>query len=506
MPNKTPGKMISKLCAFHIYEGLRDGLSHFSGPSRAAVIYAIGPDSPMRVYDPQSLLRGHEPKLRELYLDSHAWRADGPAPALLRGYGHPFPEKNLGLAGLISFGGRSEAVFYQMWFTEHHPDMCSTGPTERWLEHACWLLSHDMVSENACYLGTSGYVLQEYATHAVRDHIVDRLNRILGMDIHMRVYPILDAVLGVSRTLEEGAWARGAMAFIQPGYIGGLDFLARFPPLERPNLDNFKHVRKLLQAVQDSDNALASDGRCILGIVAGARPRGTISADFRSGHGFIFLDDELVCSFFDGRFHSSTRRANLVELEEILLESDLPPEIQHQLFRIVLDIVHTAEDRKRGCTLVIDLNDPPIDISGQYLDAPLKLADPNLLDLTHRLATLDGAIHIGADLRLHGFACLLDGRRFAGEDRARGARFNSALRFTAEHGNIVVIVVSADRPVSLIQEGVELNAQCYLKPISARVPFPPALADWVEGMEMAAMAGGHGLTGRRPRGRSIPIN
>ena len=477
--------MTRQLSAFHIFEGLRDGLSHFSGPSRVAIVFAIRPDDPMRIYDPQNLLRGHEPKLRELYIDADAWRA-GPGTAGFQATGHPFPEKNLGLAGLISFGGRSQAVAYQMWFTEHHPDMCAIGPTERWLEHAVWLLSHDMMAENACYLGASGYVLQEYAAHAVRDHIVDELNRVLGMDLHMRVHPILDAVLGISKTLEEGVWPRGRMVFVQPQSMGDMGFLARFPRDERINLDNFKHVRKLLQAVEDSDDLLASDGRSIIGIARNPAPAGHIVADFRNGHGFVHLDGDPVCSFFDGRFHSTTRRAKLVELEELLLESDLTPEAQHALFRTVLKIVHTAEDRKHGCTLVIDLNDAPIDISGQRFQTPLDLREPELLTLTQSLAALDGALHIDAGLRLHGFACLLDGRNIRGEDRARGARFNSALRFTAEHRHILVIVVSSDRPVSLIQEGVELNAQCPLKPVSACVPSPPRLADWIGGKAAAA--------------------
>lgn len=485
MRHPLADRMTRQLSAFHIFEGLRDGLSHFSGPSRAAIVFAFRPDDPMRVYDPQNLLRGHEPKLRELYIDADAWRSGVRSPHL-QGAAHPFPEKNLGLAGLISFGGRSGSVAYQMWFTEHHPDMCAPGPTERWLEHAVWLLSHDMMAENACYLGASGYVLQEYATHAVRDHIVDELNRVLGMDLHMRIYPILDAILGISKTLEEGVWPRGRMGFVQPNAMRDLGFLARFPEDERPNLDNFKHVRKLLQAVEESENLLASDGRSIIGIARDPLPKGHITADFRSGHGFVHLDGGPVCSFFDGRFHSTTRRAKLVELEELLLESELAPEAQHALFQTVLKIVHAAEDRKHGCTLVIDLNDAPIDISGQHFETPLNLREPAPLTLAQSLSALDGALHIDAGLRLHGFACLLDGRNIRGENRARGARFNSALRFTAEHRNIVVIVVSSDRPVSLIQEGVELNAQCPLKPVSSCVPSPPTLADWIEGKGAAA--------------------
>lgn len=38
----------------------------------------------------------------------------------------------------------------------------------------------------------------------------------LGWDTQLRVYPVLDAVLGISKTLEEGAWPRGEMIFVEP--------------------------------------------------------------------------------------------------------------------------------------------------------------------------------------------------------------------------------------------------------------------------------------------------
>jgi len=73
----------------------------------------------------------------------------------------------------------------------------------------------------------------------------------------------------------------------------------------------------------------------------------------------------------------------------------------------------------------------------------------------------------------------LDGHAVSGEDRARGARFNSALRFTAEHDNLIVVVVSADRPVSVIQGGVDLTAQCEWQAFSRLVKTPPTLKDWI---------------------------
>ena len=105
-------RRISRLFAFHIYNGLCEGLTHFSGPSRAAVIYAVSSQSPMLIYDPHNLLEGHERKLKELYLDSTVWRDDAVDPDLLMIDGQPISEKNLHLTGLISRGGRSRSIFY----------------------------------------------------------------------------------------------------------------------------------------------------------------------------------------------------------------------------------------------------------------------------------------------------------------------------------------------------------------------------------------------------------
>lgn len=474
-------KKIAKLCAFHIYQGLCDGLSHFSGTSRAALIFAAKPDDSIHVYDPQNLLRGHEPRLKELYVDSTKWRDNPQEIIKMKRFGQPLPVDSPHLTGLISCGGRSPFIFYQMWFTEHHPDMCSTGPTERWLEQAVWLLSHDVGTEDTCYTEISGCVLSEYAKHAVRDYIVDELNMMLGMDIQIRIYPVLDAVLGISKMTEEGEWPKGQIVFVERRSLEHFDYLARIPNGERPALINFKHVRKLLQAVENTDRRLISDGKTIVGIATHQKmPRSRITADFRGGYGFLRLFGSPVCSFYHGNFQSSTRKPNLVQLEEILIDH-ISGENSGILFKIASLIVQNAEEHKHGCTLVIDLSDHPVNLAGFHPDTPLDLQNPQYLELAKSLSKLDGAIHIGKDMKLYGFACILDGKAIPGEDRARGARFNSALRFTAMHSDKAVIVVSADRPVSIFQEGVELNAQCAWKPVSSRVPSPPTLKEWIKG-------------------------
>ena len=37
------------ICLFHILDGLRDGLGHFSHPTRVALIYAVKHDGPLHI-------------------------------------------------------------------------------------------------------------------------------------------------------------------------------------------------------------------------------------------------------------------------------------------------------------------------------------------------------------------------------------------------------------------------------------------------------------------------
>jgi hypothetical protein len=214
--------------------------------------------------------------------------------------------------------------------------------------------------------------------------------------------------------------------------------------------------------VERSGRHLVSDGRSILGICGDLLPPFSLCADFRGRHGFLKVNRTKVCSFADGRFSSTTYQAKLVYLEELLLETNMDRSESYFLFKIVVSLVHHSQQRKHGCTVVLDLNDLPVAISGQKLSPPLDLRKPYMLKMTKSLAKVDGALHIGADMHLHGFACLLDGRSFPGEDPARGARYNSALRFTAENTNIIVVVVSSDRPVSVIHQGVDVHGVCNL--------------------------------------------
>ncbi len=471
-----------KLCIANILNGVVEGLSKYSRPTKVALIYMADRNDPLHVLDPQNVLKGHEPKLKEVYFDNRKqWIKNIVQKIKKQPKGYIAAENDLELDGLISYGGCASDFFYQMWLTEHHPDMCSIHPTERWMEQAANLLAQDFNSQNAA-INSSDYVLKNYSLQAISDYIVDERGNNLLFDSKIMISPILNDILRISRTKEEGAWARGTLIFTDQKRLKDISFITKIQRHERPLISNAKHIRKLLLAVENSDRKLISDSCTIIGITDSEIPDYAIAADFRGDYGFLKLGNEKIASFFDGSFHSSTREAKMVELEEILLDSFLDTETSTRLFQLISKLVHHAGDNRHGCTLVVDLNESPVLLTGHVLDPSLSLLEPRNISLVGSLLKIDGAVHITADLKIVGFGCLLDGRAVTWENLARGARYNSALRFSAEHSKVVVVVVSSDRPVSIIYNGIELNSSVYWRPVYPYTPESVSMEKYLNGV------------------------
>jgi hypothetical protein len=466
------------LCLHNILDGLKRGLTKFSGPSRIALVYAIDPDEPLRILDPQDLLFGHQPAIKKYFASTDEWRLNLPEMGQVF-FDHTLSQR-LDLDGLISLGGRSRGCAYQMWFTERHPDLCSAGPTSRWLEFALLQLSQSLVVQDVLSLDAASYLLCEMALHAVHDYISDKRLRIIDAGSDLNVYNLLDVIIQISKTPEEGAWARGALAFVERANMPDVHFLSRFPKSECPKLDNYKHVRKLLQAVECGDRTLISDGESIAGIAVGELPPGSLCTEFNGRRGILKLDGKAACSFSDGTFHSTNYQPSLGALQDALLKCRFDPAHLRKLFMCINRIVAVASEENYGCGVIIDSNKRPLHLSGQTLDAPIDLNIDKNLDLAIALARVDGVLHIDADLKLHAFACLMDGPSLPREDRSRGARYNSALRFTAKHPELIVVVVSSDRPVSIIQGGINLSKTHAWPAIPKTLRVPPTLKQWLE--------------------------
>ena len=116
----------------------------------------------------------------------------------------------------------------------------------------------------------------------------------------------------------------------------------------------------------------------------------------------------------------------------------------------IWDVFQCALDNDHGTTIVIS-EDPASEI--ERLGQEALAIKPEYLDHKDvaRLGRIDGAIILGADGRCYAFGVILDGLATSSGDRARGARFNSSVRYqkTSKVGSMV-IVISDDGSVDLI--------------------------------------------------------
>ncbi len=465
---------------FNLLEGLRVGLSRFSGPSRTALLIAKDIGDPLLVYDYQGLLRGHEEKLREIYATSDAWRnITVKTSSQSKTVVNRLPDVEV--PGLINAGANSSSAFYYRWFTEHHPNSCSGGPTECWLGYAIPMLSYQLADLN--WYSTGGEAqrraLESYAPEAVAYHIVRTLGRLRVKritDVNRCVY----AIAKLSTTLEEGSRPEGRLLFMSHHDLARRPLMVRFAENQAPDMDDPKHVRKMLTTVAGANRALISDGERVLGIGGDEISHGAIAVDFHGGRGEIRVGEEEICSFSDGEFHSWRLAPNLEPMKAILALFIPDKDARNHFLRIVSHVARRALNLRHGCTVALDLSPTPHHIPGQQLSAPLPLAEDAPLDLAASMARVDGAIHIDRQARLQAFGCLLDGRTVPGEERSRGARYNSALRFSADHHEFLPIVVSEDGLLSIFSDGRELTALKRFPLIEGVETSPPTLEEWLK--------------------------
>jgi hypothetical protein len=115
-------------------------------------------------------------------------------------------------------------------------------------------------------------------------------------------------------------------------------------------------------------------------------------------------------------------------------------------------IIQAAQVSGHGTTLVVS-GDPAGETA--RLGTHAIPIEPEALDPTDvvRLGRVDGAIILGPDGRCHALGVILDGTATVHGDAARGARFNSAVRYqTTMAPQSLLVVISDDGTVDLIPQ------------------------------------------------------
>ena len=121
--------------------------------------------------------------------------------------------------------------------------------------------------------------------------------------------------------------------------------------------------------------------------------------------------------------------------------------------RRIWEIVQAAKESGQGATIVVS-QDPEAEtarLSSEGMPIEPDYLEPEAIV---RLGSVDGAVIIGPDGRCHAFGVILDGVANEGGDRARGSRFNSAVRYqnmeTAGSIGSMIIVISDDGTIDML--------------------------------------------------------
>ena len=210
-------------------------------------------------------------------------------------------------------------------------------------------------------------------------------------------------------------------------------------------LGQTRSVRKLLELTDDAI-ALLTDGKVVsgLGKCVSAPDVARIMIEGHAKWSLSINDTTLIKVAYEhamlpkqildkGLFRDVARRTvGAVEVERIW------------------DIFQCALDNGQGTTIVVSEN--PVSEIVRLGQEALAIK-PEYLDCQDvaRLGRIDGAIMLGPDERCYAFGVILDGLATSSGDRARGARFNSSVRYqrTSKVGTMV-IVISDDGTVDLI--------------------------------------------------------
>jgi hypothetical protein len=470
-----PSKCIA---AFDALRGTWEGLSEFlCRPTRVALVFAEKENDPLRVFDYHGLLKENKSSISAFFSSRNNWCSTHTIT------GSPFHiADNLSTQALnipCSVAMHSDPMFYQCWIAEQTENVCNIEVVNRWLWSAAWILSHDLawIRYTGAAPETTEDSLRHHSRQAVRRHIGGVINSRLRRDPRINVLKVLDSILGLSLMVEEGRKASGRICFVESDTLDESWLTAAFPLNERPTLNDYKHLCKLMPLSVLDDSCLVADSEKVIGVgLFDDFAENTIVAEFRGGGGTITMTEGEVCSFSNGHLYGIRRKPCFDNLLKALESARVEESYRATLCKVIASIATQAVEHEHGCLLVID---DQKQTKGHRLSVPLDLTNSKNIDLSCQMSIVDGALMIEPPCSLVSFGTILSGDTDEKEDPSRGARFNSAIRYTSSHPKSVAVVASEDGRVSIVFDGSEYGAvqhQTVVKEINTK---PSLLNEWL---------------------------
>jgi hypothetical protein len=465
---------------WHIVDGLRQGISRFAGETSVAAIVGDATDDDLYVFDPEGILGAHKTELELVLRD---WKTQPPARALSGSHEFVWTPDD----------SRPNNVLFQVWFARGRASKRSPV-LERWLGYGASRAYMAYRTHDPVVTDSFKREMIHFAPYVVAEYIAITRQNELTMHARLDVQKIVDRLGSISQALEEGSRPSGTIAFVELDNptvteVEGNEVTTRsglwdvqplpFRTEDYVPLENFKHVGKVLRAAP-SGGYLLSDDWAIYGISAAYLPPHAILAEFSNGTVNVEYGGVQLCRIINGNFVIPQSPSALDLIGEYLKER-----MDESCVKRICEVADQSVLSRHGCTLAVV--DPSVleELNGQMFATGRTIRHDENLALVCQLAGIDGALPFDTFGRLYGFGVILHGDPCAGEDRSRGARYNSAIRFSAKYPTATMIVVSEDGPLTVIQEGHPayrdpLQIMSSYKEPSFGWANPPRFAEWLK--------------------------
>jgi hypothetical protein len=279
----------------------------------------------------------------------------------------------------------------------------------------------------------------------------DNLLKTLAYKFHGHHFNLFEIFNLISSQYYEGLESRGRIIISTNEHPSINQTLMFSSPI---NLSNHKAIRKLMEMTSETISLLANGNEVFgLGYVTeyDAEKEDLFIIDFK-GHFKWELkhnDKTLIVVEYrqpklpKERMDNELFADHLIRIFSIIDENDI---------NLLWDIILAATEQKHGTMVVISnkANEEAERLNGQCINIEPTNLSSELMSL---VTAIDGAVLLDPNGKCHALGVILDGLATDKGDPARGARYNSAIRYLETQVNeCLIVVVSEDGHINLIPQ------------------------------------------------------